>query len=263
LLDDLLAIFLGELLVLLAARDRLLDLGDFVLRDVAALVGAILPGVEVIIRAIGAMADDGEGAVLHAANIEDLFQESLRSNGMVHGNEYICTSILGNKKTPRTQFPKNSVVRPIYRCVTETIFALVALAAALLSSSAQEPGQDLSLFIGCDLRKLTTNDVASFRAQVRARTGVELGEKWGWLALAPWLLTAYERPDTACVLVEAYPGYDVPDVSGVKVHFFDKSWNHVCSHSFPTGYRFFLNDVKVEKRLARIFHKAPDFSPPA
>ena len=49
LLDDLLAIFLGELLVLLAARDRLLDLGDFVLRDVAALVGAILPGVEVII----------------------------------------------------------------------------------------------------------------------------------------------------------------------------------------------------------------------
>jgi len=27
----------------------LLDLGDFVLRDVAALVGAILPGVEVII----------------------------------------------------------------------------------------------------------------------------------------------------------------------------------------------------------------------
>jgi hypothetical protein len=58
------------------------------------------------------MADDGEGAVLHAANIEDLFQESLRSNGMVHGNEYICTSILGNKKTPRTQFPKNSVVRP-------------------------------------------------------------------------------------------------------------------------------------------------------
>ena len=49
LLDDLFAIFLGELLVLLAALDRLLDLGDFVLRDVAALVGAILPGVEVII----------------------------------------------------------------------------------------------------------------------------------------------------------------------------------------------------------------------
>jgi len=49
LLDDLFAIFLSELLVLLVALDRLLDLGDFVLRDVAALVGAILPGVEVII----------------------------------------------------------------------------------------------------------------------------------------------------------------------------------------------------------------------
>jgi hypothetical protein len=49
LLDDLFAIFPGELLALLAALDRLLDLGDFVLRDVAALVGAILPGVEVII----------------------------------------------------------------------------------------------------------------------------------------------------------------------------------------------------------------------
>jgi hypothetical protein len=97
---------------------------------------------------------------------------------------------------------------------------------------------------------LSTNEVASLRAEFKARTGVELGEKWGWCPLAPWVLAACETPKTAWVLVEVYPGYDIPDVSGMKVHFFDKSWRPVCSVSFPTGYRFFLNEVTIQKRPA-------------
>lgn len=125
-----------------------------------------------------------------------------------------------------------------------TTLTLLVLLALVDGSSAQ----NLLQYADCDLRKLNTNEVSSLRAAFKSKTGVELGEKWGWRPLAPWILAAYETPKTAWVLVEAYPGYDVPDVSGMKVHFFDKSWTPVCSVSFPTGYRFFLNEVTLQKR---------------
>jgi len=87
LLDDLLAIFLSELLVLLVALNGLTNLGDLILREVAALVGPILPGVEVVVRAVGTLTDDREGTVLHALDLEDLFQKVLRSDGNVHGEK--------------------------------------------------------------------------------------------------------------------------------------------------------------------------------
>jgi len=119
----------------------------------------------------------------------------------------------------------------------------VVLLAFLVCSSAQ----DLLQYADRDLRKLNTNEVASLRFEFKAKTGVELGEKWGWCPLAPWVLASYETPKAAWVLVEAYPGYDIPDVSGMRVHFFDKSWALVRSVSFPTGYRFFLNEVTIQK----------------
>jgi hypothetical protein len=127
------------------------------------------------------------------------------------------------------------------------ITVFLFLVAGLTRGSAQQATQDLSRYAGLELRKLTTNQVVSFQAEVKARTGTELGEKWGWLPLAPWLLTQYDAGAAAWVLVEAYPGYNIPDVSGMKVHFFDKSWTSICGHSFPTGYRFFLNDVSVRR----------------
>jgi ATP-dependent protease HslVU (ClpYQ) peptidase subunit len=84
LLDNALGVLLGELLKFLVARDGLLDFGNLILRDIAALVGAIFPGVEVVVRAAGALADDREGAVLHASDLEDLFQEVLRSERNAH-----------------------------------------------------------------------------------------------------------------------------------------------------------------------------------
>lgn len=83
--DDALGVLRGELLKLLVALDGLLDLRDLVLRDVAALIGTLFPGVEVVVRAVGALAHDREGAVLHALDLEDLLQEALRRKRMVHG----------------------------------------------------------------------------------------------------------------------------------------------------------------------------------
>ena len=74
-LDDLLSILLGELLVLLVALDGLLNLGDFVLGKVAALVFPVFPRIEIVVGAVGPLADDAQATMFHALNLEDLFQE--------------------------------------------------------------------------------------------------------------------------------------------------------------------------------------------
>jgi hypothetical protein len=124
----------------------------------------------------------------------------------------------------------------------------IALLTVLIALIGHAAAQDLLQYADRDLRKLSTNAIASLQAEFKAKTGADLGEKRGWCPLAPWILTAYDTPKTAWVLVEAYPGYEIPDVSAIKVHLFDKSWARVCSVSFPTGYRFFLNEVTVQKR---------------
>ena len=86
LLDDLLSILLGELLVLVVTLDGLLDLRDFILRQVAAAVLAVFPRVEAVVGTIGTLADNGEGAVLHALDLKDPFDQGLRRERCVHGD---------------------------------------------------------------------------------------------------------------------------------------------------------------------------------
>ena len=85
LLDNLLSVLLGELLVFVITLDGLLDLRDFILRQVAAAVFAVFPGVEVVVGAAGSLADNGEGAVLHALDLQDLFNKALRRERCIHG----------------------------------------------------------------------------------------------------------------------------------------------------------------------------------
>lgn len=68
-LDDLLRILLGELLVFLVALDGLLDLGDFVLGQVAALVFAVFPRVEIVVGAVRPLAHDAQATMFHASNL--------------------------------------------------------------------------------------------------------------------------------------------------------------------------------------------------
>jgi hypothetical protein len=90
LLDDLLSILLGELLVFAVAFNGLLDLRDFGLREIATLILALFPGVEVVVRAVRPLADSAEGAVLHALDLEELLEEGLWSQWCIHGvNIYV------------------------------------------------------------------------------------------------------------------------------------------------------------------------------
>src|ERR1019366_2569537 len=86
LFDDLLTVLLGEVLVLVVTLDGLLDLWDFVLGQIAAAVFAFFPGVEVVVGTVGALADNREGAVLHALDLEDTFDEGLRCERCIHGH---------------------------------------------------------------------------------------------------------------------------------------------------------------------------------
>ena len=85
LLDDLLSVLLGELLVFVVSLDGMLDLRDFVLGQVAAAVSAILPGVQAVIGAVRSLTDNGEGTVLHALDLKDLFDETLGCQRCIHG----------------------------------------------------------------------------------------------------------------------------------------------------------------------------------
>jgi hypothetical protein len=109
-------------------------------------------------------------------------------------------------------------------------------------------GQDLARWVGRDVRQLTPGELASFQAEVKVKTGVQLGDKLGPSVWSPWLVAACVEPDAAWVLVEAYPGYAVPDASGMKVHFFDRAWAHQGSQTLPTGYRLDLAEVTIQRR---------------
>jgi hypothetical protein len=98
LFDDLLSILLGELLVLTVTIDGVLDFLDFVLGQVAATVFAILPGVEIVIGAVGTLADNRERAVLHALDLEDLIEEGLGGERRIHGRSIDAALYAATKK---------------------------------------------------------------------------------------------------------------------------------------------------------------------
>lgn len=83
--NDLLSVLLGELLVFVVSLDGLLDVRNFVLGKITAAVFAVFPRVEAVIGAIRALADNGEGAVLHALDLKQLLNEGLRGQRCVHG----------------------------------------------------------------------------------------------------------------------------------------------------------------------------------
>jgi hypothetical protein len=48
-------------------------------------------------------------------------------------------------------------------------------------------------------------------------------------------------------LVVSYPGFEVPGVSWVAVHLFDREWKQTAIANFPTGYRISLFDIWQER----------------
>jgi hypothetical protein len=105
----------------------------------------------------------------------------------------------------------------------------------------------LEPYIGKALDNLEAVGVNEFHKQLEAMTGDKPPDEKNWRAYEPRWVKPFGTGNVAYTLLEAYPGYDVPDVSSIQIHVFDKNWKRLAKQSFPTGYRFFLNDVFTSK----------------
>src|SRR6476646_3394911 len=96
-------------------------------------------------------------------------------------------------------------------------FALVMLGLMLvLPGAVQEPKPKwLEPYLGKDLRKLDERDRQEFQKEVEALTG-DKPEKQQPKSYEPWWVKPFAAGKAAWVFLEAYPGYDVPDMSGVR-----------------------------------------------
>lgn len=126
--------------------------------------------------------------------------------------------------------------------MTAHVAALLVVLPGLVCC-AQEP-QGLEAYTGKDLRNLDAGALREFGKRVEALTGDGPEEKT-WREFKPWWVEPFASGRAAWMLLEAYPGYDNPDVSAVRVQVFDKDWKRLIKQAFPTGYRFFLAEATV------------------
>lgn len=88
----------------------------------------------------------------------------------------------------------------------------------------------------------------SVRRQLRKRC-VELGIREAstdeWFEYMPFRVAPFDSHGIAWVLLSAYPGYMIPDVSAVRIHGFSENWSLQRTELFTTGYRYFLNSIDV------------------
>jgi hypothetical protein len=121
-----------------------------------------------------------------------------------------------------------------------TAIPFVALWGLVSCSPASTEG--LSEFRG--IVKFSKGDADRLVVKYKALTGeeLELKEHGFW----PWWVASFKSEPAAWMLLTAYPGYNVPDVSAVEVHLFDGRWKRIAKQAFPTGYRMFLNEGTVE-----------------
>ena len=95
-----------------------------------------------------------------------------------------------------------------------------------------------------DFRNLDDRSTAEFWRIFSDLTGDPLDEKRDGLELR--LVSRFRSGKANWIVVEVYPGFNVPDVSGARVHLFDGDWNRVATSIFPTGYRMILKEVHVK-----------------
>lgn len=127
----------------------------------------------------------------------------------------------------------------------------LTIPATILITGCLAVGKEPSgfeFFVG---RKLDDTAKQQLAARYKLMTGEELKQARG---LSPWWVKKFEAGNAKWMLLLVYPGYDVPDVSYVEAHVFDRNWQRIAKQSFPTGYRMFLKEATVD----RIEHLAQD-----
>ena len=128
------------------------------------------------------------------------------------------------------------------------ILLFVGVSASILAQ--ERPGVisefgRLEAFVGRDLRLVRADQDAVREMLSEFTKPTEDGVDYG---LRPWWVS---RVDSGCrahwIVLEGYPGKDIPDVSLVRAHLFDVGWLHMGSHLWPTGYRMFIRDAVLVK----------------
>ncbi len=132
---------------------------------------------------------------------------------------------------------------------------LVATGTTVLAQSpeprpivAERGPRVLEAFVGRDLRHLEPTENKRLRESLSALARPPhpfFAER-----LRPWAVFRVERGPAKWVVLEAYPGYDVPDLSVVHLRLFDAEWSHLGSTLARTGYRMFIRDAVLVDRPA-------------
>jgi hypothetical protein len=69
--------------------------------------------------------------------------------------------------------------------------------------------------------------------------------------LRPWYVTSLQNAsDSQLVIIEMYPGYEIPDMAYGKVTIIGN--DKIDSQNFPIGYRMFASDLKVFPKKGKI-----------
>src|SRR5437879_8151960 len=127
------------------------------------------------------------------------------------------------------------------------------IALALMLSfpcHAQESApKGIEAYADKDLRKSADKKKQELYKQFQALTG-DKPDKNASPQFEAWWIRQFRASNAAWMFLEAYPGYEVPDASGVQIHVFDKNWKRLVKQSFQTGYRLFLNEAQVLKHDA-------------
>jgi len=105
----------------------------------------------------------------------------------------------------------------------------------------------LSAYENVDLSRLDDSGLREFWACFEAITGIrpDATEADEGSPYEPWWVRRFNDGAVAWMFLEAYPGYDVPDVSAVRVFLFDSDWQLLGQHEFRVGYREFLTSAEV------------------
>jgi len=131
---------------------------------------------------------------------------------------------------------------------TGIAFLVAALSFVCLSAEQHASERGLAKYEGKDLQTSDDTALAAFAKSYKVTTGEEIGTNWS--APKPWLVNRFSGGNASWIVLLVYPGYEIPDVSFVEAHLFDKDWNRLAKEEFPTGYRMFIKEAKVVRELA-------------
>jgi hypothetical protein len=127
-----------------------------------------------------------------------------------------------------------------------TASAILILFPIMISAADEPKDKGLESFVGKDLRFLDEKDSGAFQKRYSSLTAEKIEFGLGD-DLKPWWVKSFGAGKCSWILLQGYPGIQVPDVSYMVIHAFDKDWKRLAKQEIPTEYRFRLEEVTTSK----------------